>query len=378
MFIFSLIICLFSLLAYPGPILAISDPLASTNNRLGIHILFPDEVPSASKLVNNQGLGSWGYVVIPIQTKDRDRNKWQDFFDKCLENKIIPIIRVATVPEGSSWVTPNDFDLVDFANFLNDLRWPVQNRYLIFFNEVNRADEYGGVVSPEDYADLLNKAIDLFKEKSPDFFILPAGLDNAASDRRNSINWQDYLWQMYRHQPEVFNKLDGWTSHAYPNPDFSARPNLSGTNKIDSFRSDLELIKKFTDKKLPVFITETGWSGKNLSDHQISLYYDYAFSRVWSDPNIVVIAPFLLSAQAGPFQQFSFMDAHNEPKEFALNFASHARKGDPSFPAEISPDVALAKSEIATPSAVLGVQTNSLSVLQKLYNSLKTLFGLFK
>lgn len=358
--------------------MATSDPLAVPNNKVGIHILFPGEIQKAARLVNHQGNGAWGYVVIPIQAKDRDRAKWQQFFDECLVNKVIPIIRVATVAEGAHWATPNDYDLVDFANFLDDLQWPVQNRYLIFFNEVNRADEYGGVISPENYADILSNAVNIFKSKSPDFFILPAGLDNAATDRRTSINWKDYLWRMYRRQPDLFNQIDGWTSHAYPNPDFSGRPNLSGSNKIDSFKYDLAVIKNFTSKKLPVFITEAGWSTRNLSDQQISLYYQYAFDHVWSDPNIVAVTPFLLDAQDGPFKQFSFIDADNRLKEYAETLAGFSSVGEPRL--AIVPEKPENLPEvIATESAqVLGTEVNSKTILQRLYNSFKYLMSLFK
>lgn len=356
---------------------AISDPLSVPNNKIGIHILFPEEIQQAAKVVNNQDQASWGYVVIPIQAKDRDRRKWQSFLDQCKENKVIPIIRVATVVDGSNWVVPNNYDLVDFANFLNDLKWPVQNRYLIFFNEVNRSDEYGGAISPENYADILNNAVDLFKERSPDFFILPAGLDNAASNGKYSIYWKEYLRRMYQKQPDIFNKIDGWTSHAYPNPDFSAPPNLSGSNRIDSFKYDLQALKKYTSKKLPIFITEAGWSGKHLSDHQISLYYQYAFSRVWVDPNIVAITPFLLNAQDGPFKQFSFVDTNQKFKEFAITYSGFARAGAPAAAVE-HPDQITLKDETATESAADGTQTNARTILQKLYNNFMSLFDLLR
>lgn len=371
------LICLLYFPAFAGKVLAISDPLAVPNNKIGIHILFPGEIYDAAKIVNNKGEAAWGYVVIPIQAKDRDRQRWQDFLDKCKENKVIPIIRVATVAEGSNWATPNNYDLVDFANFLNDLKWPVRNRYVIIFNEVNRSDEYGGVISPENYADILNNAVDLFKARSSDFFILPAGLDNAASSGKTSINWKAYLRRMYQKQPDIFNKIDGWTSHAYPNPDFSARPDLSGSNRIDSFKYDLQVLKNFTNKKLPIFITEAGWSGKYLSDHQISLYYQYAFSKVWTDPSIVAITPFVLDAQDGPFKQFSFVGKNQEIKEFVSTYASFAQSGDPALSVDLPPQIAF-KEETAEEPAVLGTQTDARTLLQKLYNNLMSLFGLIK
>lgn len=376
-FIFSALFSLLVLFLCPNYVLAVSDPLSVPNNPLGLHLLFPEELPQAAQIVNDHGRGAWGYVVVPIQATDRNRDKWQKFFDNCLTNKIIPIIRVATVVESSSWVTPNHFDIIDFANFLDDLVWPVQNRYLIIYNEVNRADEYGGLVSPESYADILTQAIKIFKQKSPDYFILPSAMDNSASDRKSSIPWQEYWWRMYRHQPEIFNQIDGWNSHAYPNPDFSARPDLSGSTKIDSYKYDLKLLQNFTSRQLPIFITEAGWSDRYLSAQQISLYYRYAFSKVWSDPQIVTVAPFLLNAQDGPFKPFSFLDQNQQPKEFVAEFSSKARVGEPPLATSAATPQA---SEVAsaTTSAVLGIQTNYATLIQRLYNSLKSLLNLFR
>lgn len=315
-----------------SPVLAIYDPLSVPNNKVGIHILFQSELDKASELVNNQMKASWGYVTIPIQATERNREKWQKFFDDCKEKKIIPIIRVATVPENSNWAEPNNYDLIDFANFLNELEWPIKNRYVIIFNEVNRSDEYGGYVSPESYADILTNAYDIFKSKNEDFFIIPAGLDNAASNTNNSMSSRRYIERLYLHNPNIFNKMDAWNSHAYPNPEFSARPDQKGVNKINSFQNDLQLIKQFTTKKLPVFITETGWSMKYLNPYQISLYYDYAFKNVWNDGRIIAITPFLLNAQDGPFTVFSFTNKDNQFYEFAETVSSYATVSEPIFP----------------------------------------------
>jgi len=369
------VIGIFLFLSAPSTVRAIYDPLSVPNNKIGIHILFPSELHTAAEIINNSEKASWGYVTIPIQATDRDRKKWQDFFNQCVIERVIPLIRVATVPEGSNWVEPNSFDLIDFANFLNDLKWPTQNRYIIIFNEVNRPDEYGGSANPERYADILNNAVDIFKERSADFFILPAGLDNAAITRNGAISWSTFLYRMYRRQPDIFNKIDGWTSHAYPNPDFSVRPNLSGSNKIDSFRYDLRQLARYTAKKLPVFITETGWSNRNLSDSQVAYYYQYAFSKVWSDPNIVAVTPFLLNAQEGPFKQFSFLNQSQEKKEFSGTFSVLARMGLPILPTtETSPELAK-EPPIITKSEPITRDADPYSDLKTFYNNLKSLFG---
>src|SRR3989338_4464705 len=111
------------------PTSASYDPVSRTNNIFGIHILFPAELEKAAKLVNSSG-GDWGYVTIPIQYGDRDLDKWQDFMSEAQRNHLIPIIRIATEPYFKNtgvWRKANDYDIVDFANFLNSLQWPTTN-----------------------------------------------------------------------------------------------------------------------------------------------------------------------------------------------------------------------------------------------------------
>lgn len=373
-----IITCILSIFLYlisTKETLAIYDPSSVPNNKIGIHILFVDEVDSAAKIVNGKD-GEWGYVTIPIQASDRDRVKWQRFLDNCKQNKIIPIIRVATFTEGINWVVPNNFDLVDFANFLGDLTWPTANRYVIIFNEVNRSDEYGGYVSPEKYSDTLYNAINIFKEKSEDFFILPAGLDNAATNSKTSLNWRLYIERMYLRHPDIFDRIDGWTSHAYPNPDFSARPERTGNNKIDSFRYDLKFIRLFTTKKLPIFITETGWSSHRLSESQIAIFYEYALTHQWKDSDIVAITPFLLNAQDGPFSTFSFKKTNDINRVFADTITSFATKGEPIMGKDIDETIQV-PINTHFPNIIHVNTNNSKSVLQKLYNSLQSLINIF-
>jgi uncharacterized protein len=322
------IILFFSFFLIPKQASAIYNPLSVPNNRLGVHILHPDEIELASKLVNNDQKGAWGYVTIPIQATDRNRTKWLAFMEKAKNLKIIPIIRIATFAEGPNWAEPDNFDLTDFANFLNDLPWPTQNRYIVVFNEVNRSDEYGGYLSPEHYTDILGNAIKIFKSRSDKFFILSAGLDNAAANNQTAIKWSDYLRRMYRHNPDIFNQIDGWTSHAYPNPEYASSPLSSGQNKIDSFKYDLNLIRSFTQKNLPVFITETGWSNERLVEDRLAEYFKDAFIRVWQNPQIVAVTPFLLQATGAPFQKFSLMLNH-QPTAAYTTLQNLSTTGEP-------------------------------------------------
>lgn len=368
----SLALVFIFLFSFASPVGAIYDPLTTTSNRVGVHVLSPDELDSAAKLVNNDNAGAWGYVTVPIQAADRDREKWTKFMTKAADLKIIPIIRVATIVDGSHWLKPDDNDLIDFANFLNDLPWPTRNRYIIIFNEVNRADEFGGAVSPEDYADILNNAIDIFKRRSDKFFILPSALDNAAPNGGQFMRWDTYLTRMHARQPEIFNKIDGWNSHAYGNPGFSASPALSGANKADSFRSDLAFLAKFTRKKLPVFITEAGWSRQNLDDRTIATFYNHAFYNAWADRGVVAVTPFLLFAGTEPFSNFSLLTRDSLPSLAYQAIQTFAVTGSPLLEDYSTP------TPTSTPTAaVLGTEITDkqLGLWQKIINFLAGLFN---
>jgi uncharacterized membrane protein (UPF0127 family) len=321
-------------------VIGIVDPQSTSNNKLGVHVLDPDEIGAAADLVN-AGDGDWGYITVPIQASDRDRDKWGRFFKEARERHLIPIIRVATVPSGANWDQANNYDLVDFANFLDDLPWPTRNRYVVIFNEVNRASEWGGFVEPERYADILANAITIFKQRSEDFFILPAGLDNAAPNNHELMRWRDYLNRMAAQQPDIFDRIDGWTSHAYPNPAFSGRPTDYTDRSISSFKFDLQHLTRFTSKKLPVFITETGWDMSRVPPQTVATYYQRAFDGPWADPRVVAVTPFLLHAGDGPFVVFSLTGDERRPVFDAL--AAQATRGEP----ELAP-LKLAEAPVST------------------------------
>lgn len=289
---------------------AVEDPLSVPNNKIGIHILFPSELKDAANLINANG-GDWGYVTIPIQAGDKDLVKWQKFMDDAVLLHVIPIIRLATEGDYFNtkvWRKPNDADIIDFANFLNSLSWPTKNRYIVVFNEVNRGDEWGGIPNPSEYAELLSYAFVVFKSRSQDFFIISSGMDNAAGNSGVSINQYDYLRAMEEAVPGIFRQIDGIASHSYPNPAFAQPPSVHTRISITSFLYEKALIESFSQKSLPVFITETGWSKAAVSSEELlASYYTTAFESVWNDNSIVAITPFLLRANTPPFNVFSFI-----------------------------------------------------------------------
>lgn len=313
LFFLELILTMFT---FTKPVLAIENPLLVPNNKFGIHTLFVDELKEAAKLVNSGG-GDWGYVTIPVQAGDKDLIKWQKFMDEAKTLHLIPIIRLASEGDYFNtkvWRKPTDADVLDFANFLNSLDWPVKNRYIIVFNEPNRGDEWGGSPSSSEYAKILSYAVSVFKSKSQDFFVLSAGFDNAAANIPEiSINEFDFIREMNIAVPGIFYQVDGLTSHSYPNPRFSQPPSKQDNISIASFRYEKSLIESFTNKTLPIFITETGWSKEQISENLMADYYKTAFISVWADENIVTVTPFLLKAWAGPFVCFSFLTPGDLP-----------------------------------------------------------------
>jgi hypothetical protein len=302
----------FFLILAPSPTMAIYNPLSVVNNRIGIHILDPGELGLAAKIVNAGG--DWGYVTIPIQTWDRSRRKWQAFFDDCKRLHIIPILRLATEPIGAVWRKPTADEVLDFANFLNDLDWPIANRYVVVFNEPNQGQEWGGEVNPEEYATLLRFTAETLKSLSGDFFVLPAGLDAAAPNGEATMSSQRFIVRMSLFDPDIWSVIDGWTSHSYPNPDFAGRPTDTSKASIVGFLWELTYIRPYlpVNKVLPVFITETGWQHQDISLQTVAEFNKMAFVGPWNDGEVVAVTPFVLSANDGPFVRFSYLDHGKE------------------------------------------------------------------
>lgn len=307
--------------------LALYDPRTVANNLSGVHILYPSELEEASKLINSNG-GKWGYVTVPIQPTDRNKEVWQSFMQKAKELQVIPIVRITTIPDGGTWEKADDTDLVDFANFLNELAWPIENRYIILFNEVNRETEWGGEVNPEKYALIVKNAYTIFKERSPDFFLLGPSLDSALPNSKTSLSAQSYLNRMATFDPLIWTYFDGWSSHSYPNPAFSASPRKTGLQSIVGYKTELSLLKLASK---PIFITETGWDQTKISADNLRSYWTQAWQIWQNDRNVVAVTPFILRG-GEQFSQFSLLDhdGNYTPSGQAI-FAQNKFPGEPKL-----------------------------------------------
>lgn len=350
---------------------AVYNPTSVPNNKFGIHVLFSEEIFEAQKLVNSNG-GDWGYVTIPIQSTDRDLEKWQKFMDDAKTLHLIPIIRLSTTGDyfnTSVWEKPKLTDIVDFANFLDSLDWPTKNRYVVVYNEVNRGDEWGGTPNPFEYAQILDFAAETFKAKNPDFFVISAGLDNAAPNIFGQyMNEFDFMRAMSYEVEGIFAKVDGLASHSYPNPGFSQPP---GGRGVKSFKSEQNLAWYLGGKSSPVFITETGWSSESVPVEQIANYFRESFSNDWNDKDIVAVTPFLLRAGEGPFEKFSFISQSGENPRYKSLVQIPKNIGQPEL---ASASIIEKKKSIKVPTKNFERRQNS----PNLFNSAKKVGAIFK
>lgn len=284
-------------------------------NKFGIHILSPQDLGKAQKLVNSNG-GDWGFVTIVIRDDEMDFGKWQNFFDECRERHLIPLVRIATHLEGSNWVKPQNSDIEKWSQFLGNLNWPIKERYVIIYNEPNHAKEWGGEVNPADYAQMLNRAIDQFKQKNLNFQILNSGFDQAAPNSQTTMDTTLFWQKMEEEIPGIFQKIDGWVSHSYPNHGFIGTPFQSGRHSIKGYQWETHYLETYYNlkKNLPIFITETGWPYKIeskdsfITQEKAAEYIKHSFEKIWPpDVKIRAVTPFLLYYDQPPFENFSWI-----------------------------------------------------------------------
>jgi len=298
---------------------AIDGPLSVPNNRFGIHIVDENDLDDAARLVNSTG-GDWGYVKLVIREDDRKVEKWQQAFDKMRRLHLIPIVRLATRIENGRWIKPRVEDIDSWMDFLSSLNWVTENRYLILFNEPNHAKEWGDEINPEEYAYFAKEFSTRLKNRNVDFFILPAGLDASAPNSSQTLDEAEFIRRMYQADKQIFSYFDGWTSHSYPNPDFSASPFQSGRGSLKTYLWELGILANYGFYPDKIFITETGWAHNQernngyLSPTLVADYYKTAFSQSWNDSRIVAITPFLLNYQDELFGRFSWKKLNS--KEF--------------------------------------------------------------
>ncbi len=284
---------------------------------LGMHVLRPEEFSSVAQQFSPlRSQEEPLYITVPFALDDVSRlSEWQKAFSYAREQNIVPIVRLVTRfdSEKQAWAIPTQHDIVVFARAFDELEWPQDERHIILFNEPNHAPEWGGTLDPHSFAYMTVFAADWFNTESAPYVVLPAALDLAASDTKSTKEAFAYWREALGAKPEILEKIDAWNSHSYPNPAFSSPATARGKNRLDGFKHELAFLEQYTDRQLPVFITETGWVRSPATAKNLTQYYRTAISQVWSDERIVAVTPFLFAGSPGPFAGFSFMDENGKP-----------------------------------------------------------------
>lgn len=281
---------------------------------IGVHILSIGELSAAKELISVEHADTWQYVTVPFTLADLEKKtEWQTFFTTAKEQKIIPLVRLATKFENGSWQVPNRKEIVDQLEFLSSLEWPTDKRHIIVFNEVNHAKEWGGRIDPGQYAAVLRFTSEWAHTEGKNFVILPAALDLAANSSGQTKEAFAYLEELLKADDQIFSVVDAWNSHSYPNPGFSASPLRTGKNSLRGYQYELAFLEKHGYANMSVYITETGWEENRSNSKSLASYYQYALTNIWSDPRIKAVTPFVLQGAPGPFAGFSFMDKNGAP-----------------------------------------------------------------
>ena len=289
----------------------------SERNIFGLHLTQTSDIEKAAPLINSSG-GRWGWATIVIRLDQLDTNIWQDFFNKCRKLHIIPIVRLATMSQNGVWQRPARSDIDRVATFLNGLNWPTTKQYIILFNEINHGQEWGGAVDIKDFTDTALYTIDKFKSLNQNFFILSPGLDLATPQQPPQYESAPNVYQeIHMYKKEYFEKIDGLSSHSYPNHGFIGTPSDTGQHSIRGYLWELDTIRNYgISKELPVFITETGWphrEGESIDNKFYTSQTTTDFLKdalsIWQkDPKIMAVTPFIYNYPYAPFDHFSWVD----------------------------------------------------------------------
>lgn len=281
---------------------------------LGIHILSPAELEKADELLARND-DKDQFVTVPLTLSDLEKkDAWQQFFDRAHERRLRPIIRFSTTFENGSWKKPTRADVVHMTTFLSSLSWHRPDMTVVLFNEPNHAKEWNGVIHPQEFADMSVFASRWLKTERKNYIVLPAGLDLAAPNGKETMEAFTYWDHVFAHAPNFLDHFDGWTSHSYPNPGFSSSPQRTDKMSLRGYQHELAYIRKYTDRELPVYITETGWSTAGIREKNLYAYYKTAFESIWrNDERVVAVTPFLLQGAPGIFTPFSFLDKDGRP-----------------------------------------------------------------
>ncbi|HZO32144.1 MAG TPA: hypothetical protein VFH48_39820, partial [Chloroflexota bacterium] len=185
-------------------------------------------------------------------------------------------------PDGLSYKSEAD----RYRRFFDAIDWPGETVLVTVANETNRPDEWGGAPNPAAYARFLRDVSEALRRvTSVKVLILNGALDAYAPSARFATTFamdsELYMEGMVAEVPDIFERLDGWASHAYPLGPFGehpgkqifqiddVRPNATPRRKpptgivnrgVNGYEWELWKLEQLGLKReLPVYVTESGW-----------------------------------------------------------------------------------------------------------------------
>src|SRR5688572_1445991 len=289
----------------PGPVAPQQAADPGGNNIIGLNVarLRRDRyIWAAAELVNANG-GDWGYLTVVFTAAERDTAQGEVFLqqllDRCFEQHLQPIIRVATRfdTETETWSRPEPDDAERWRAFLEKGRWPTKRVWVIAGNEPNLGREWGGEVDAASYAAYLSHFIDVFAD-SERFKVVNGPLDASnGSEMPKMQDAYEFLAGMEAAVPGIFTRLAGWASNPYSVPHHG--DGLRYTHR--AYEAELQAI----GRDMPVLITEAGHLNTG-DEHQIAAFYEAAFRDWMADPRVVAVTPLFWHPDRGVYWMFDF------------------------------------------------------------------------
>jgi hypothetical protein len=298
-------------------------------NKRGLHLLLDDGTTRFPETLWEQQIvwagrlsGPGGYAVELVRSNDLKPDSWQHMIDLLDREGQIPIIRLATFkdernqwwtapqpdPDGRSYKSAAD----RFRRFFDAITWHADTVLVTVANEPNRPDEWGGAPSPAAYARYLRDVAEAMgRVTSVKVLVLNGALDayapSASFGATYAIDSDLFMEGMATEVPDIFERLDGWASHAYPLGPFTedpghqifkiddVRPNATPRQEpppgianrgVNGYEWELWKLQQLgVEKTLPVYVTESGWRHRasqsaNARDHDFATVDDARFAEL--------------------------------------------------------------------------------------------------
>lgn len=308
---------------------------ADRENFFGIHLLLHSGDDVAQQLDWAKHLvGEGGYVkqlTDPISVGNAEPAAHvATFLEGAYERNLTPLLRI-TMPfaDEGYWTKPptNDGEEpaspADYSEIAAQIRGyfealpidPEAPLYVEVLNEVNLRFEWNNELpNPIHYGYFLMAAYDALKSvENVDIQVVSAGLSPGSPG--GSVSIYNYIRVLFDRVPEAVGAFDYWGSHSYPGnvaPDYNYHNGrldpASRSWGIDSYVLELRQIAEYTDRDVPVMITETGYDLGNrvnpgfdtISEELRTGYTEEAFLSYWSQwSEVQSVIPFLLADTGG-------------------------------------------------------------------------------